>query len=65
MSQDPELLKLLVCPQCHGRLRLISGSGPEGLACEHCLLLYAIEDGLPNMLIDEAKRWPLSDGEPS
>ena len=49
----------LACPKCHGRLERISR--PEGFACGACRLLYAIDDGLPNMLIDDAKRWPVGD----
>lgn len=26
-----------------------------------CKLFYALDDGLPNMLIDEARPWPLTD----
>jgi len=52
------LIKLLACPKCHGELRRID-QGAQGLACESCKLLYAIDDGLPNMLVDEAKPWPL------
>ncbi len=31
-----------------------------GFACEACSLFYALDDGLPNMLIDEARAWPLA-----
>ena len=57
MPSHPDLIELLVCPKCHDRLKRIDQ--PEGLACENCQLFYAFKDGLPNMLIDEAKRWPL------
>jgi uncharacterized protein YbaR (Trm112 family) len=33
--------------------------GPEGFVCEGCKLFFANDDGLPNMLIDDAKPWPL------
>lgn len=51
-----EFLQLLACPKCHAELRMVSQ--PEGFACEPCKLLYPIEDGLPNMLISEARPWP-------
>ena len=59
-----ELLDLLACPKCHAKLRAVSASDPEkgsmqGLVCEGCKLLYALEDGLPNVLIGEARTWPL------
>jgi uncharacterized protein YbaR (Trm112 family) len=56
MSDDQSLLDLLACPKCHGKLARINS--PDGFACERCALFFAIEDGLPNMLIEEAKAWP-------
>lgn len=56
MPLDPKFVELLACPKCHGPLAAIPS--PEGFACAACALFYAVEDGLPNMLIDEAKRWP-------
>ena len=58
VAQAQELLDLLACPKCHGGLRSVES--PDGFACEGCGLLYALDDGLPNMLIDEAKAWPPS-----
>jgi uncharacterized protein YbaR (Trm112 family) len=53
---DAELVKLLACPQCRGGLRLAAGEGEEeGLACDHCRLLYAIRAGIPVMLVDAAR----------
>jgi hypothetical protein len=57
VAQAQEFLELLACPKCHGALRGVDG--PEGFACEGCKLFYALDDGLPNMLIDEARAWPL------
>jgi uncharacterized protein YbaR (Trm112 family) len=31
-----------------------------GFVCQPCQLFYAVEDGLPNMLISEAQAWPLA-----
>ncbi|NTV15004.1 MAG: Trm112 family protein [Desulfobulbaceae bacterium] len=50
-----ELLKLLACPQCRGELRLTVGE-EEGLACDHCRLLYAIRHGIPVLLVSEAAK---------
>src|SRR5262249_5744999 len=58
VPQPPALLDLLACPKCHAELLRVES--PEGFACEPCQLFYAVEDGLPNMLIDDAKTWPLS-----
>ena len=69
-----ELLELIACPKCHTKLRLVSHDSHDshdnhdsrdaadptaGLLCDSCKLLFAYEDGLPNMLISEARAWPL------
>jgi uncharacterized protein YbaR (Trm112 family) len=35
---------------------LTERSAPESLVCTHCRLAYAVEDGIPNLLVDEAKQ---------
>jgi uncharacterized protein YbaR (Trm112 family) len=57
MSLSPDLLEILVCPKCKGPLehRTASPPLPEALACHSCRLIYAVEDDIPIMLIDEAK----------
>ena len=49
-----DLLEILVCPLGKAPLRL------EGktLVCTRCGLGYAIEDGIPNMLVEEARLPP-------
>jgi uncharacterized protein YbaR (Trm112 family) len=49
----PELLQILVCPKCKGDLEY--RTSPEALICPSCRLVYAVEDGIPIMLIEEAK----------
>ncbi len=49
-----ELLELLVCPQCHGDLEHCIDPD-EALVCHACRLVYAVEDDIPIMLIDDAK----------
>ena len=53
MSLAPELLEILVCPKCRGDLEY--RESPEALVCLACRLIYAVEDGIPIVLIDEAK----------
>jgi uncharacterized protein YbaR (Trm112 family) len=50
----PELLDILVCPRCKGELehRL---EPEESLVCRACRLVYPVEDGIPVMLVDDAK----------
>lgn len=50
---NPELLNILACPQCKGPVQL--NEEENGLVCTNCRLLYEIRDGIPIMLIDEAK----------
>lgn len=57
MTISKELLDILACPKCKGTIVL--NSAEDGLICNHCQLLYEIRDGIPIMLIDEAK--PLTD----
>ena len=49
-----ELLKILVCPKCLGKLQYEKTK--KELICFKCLLAYRIEDDIPVMLIDEAKK---------
>jgi uncharacterized protein YbaR (Trm112 family) len=55
--QSESLDALLACPKCHGSLKRVQG--PTGLVCESCKLFFSVEDDLPNMLLDDAKPWPL------
>lgn len=54
MSLAPELLEILVCPKCKGELEHRTAPA-ESLVCHACRLVYPVEDGIPIMLIDEAK----------
>jgi len=49
-----ELLDILACPQCKGAVRL--NETEDGLLCATCGLLFEIRDGIPIMLIEEAKK---------
>jgi len=53
MSVSPQLLAILVCPKCKGELEYKESE--SALDCPRCKLRYAIRDGIPIMLIDEAK----------
>ena len=48
---DPRLLKILVCPKCHGDLE----HKDDRLICTQCGLRYPIRDGIPVMLVEEAE----------
>ena len=54
---DPTLLELVVCPDCHGELRVDdAGPGETSLVCRSCGLAYPVRDGIPVLLVDEARR---------
>ena len=50
---DPKLLEMLVCPLTRGRLRY--DSKMQELVSEQAGLAFSIRDGIPIMLIDEAR----------
>ena len=54
---DPKLLEILVCPLTKGPL--IYDSDAQELISEQARLAYPIRDGIPIMLVDEAR--PLDD----
>jgi uncharacterized protein YbaR (Trm112 family) len=51
---DPKLLDLLVCPLTKGRLSL--NRETNELISESARLAYPIRDGIPIMLISEARK---------
>ncbi len=63
MTINQELLDVLACPKCKNSVRL--NENGDGLICDRCLLLYEIKDGIPIMLIDEAKHIDKSVGKRS
>ncbi|MEU4686153.1 Trm112 family protein [Streptomyces xinghaiensis] len=70
MPLEAGLLAILACPACHAPLREESGAastGPSGetpggepgtteLVCTGCGLAYPVRDGIPVLLVDEARR---------
>ncbi|MBO0737362.1 MAG: Trm112 family protein [Alphaproteobacteria bacterium] len=58
---DPRLLEILVCPLTKAPLRYDRQA--QELISEEAGLAYPIRDGIPIMLVDEAR--PLGDEEPA
>ena len=56
---DAKLLDILVCPHCKGPL--LYRKPEKELVCRADRLAFAIRDGIPIMLLDEARR--LADDE--
>ena len=53
---DGKLLDILVCPLCKGPLHYDRAAAE--LICRADRLAYSIRDGIPVMLVDEARRIP-------
>lgn len=51
---DPKLLEILVCPLTKGPLRYDAAA--QELVSENAGLAFPIRDGIPIMLVDEARR---------
>jgi len=51
---DPKLLEILVCPLCKGPL--VYRKEVRELICKADRLAFPIRDGIPVMLVEEARR---------
>lgn len=56
MALSPELIAVLVCPQCKGKLDLQPDE--KAFDCPACRLRYPVRQGIPVMLVDEAEQIP-------
>jgi len=50
MAIAPELMEILRCPKCLGRVV----ESDKGLCCDKCRLVYPVVDEIPNFLVEEA-----------
>jgi len=57
MPLDQKLLEILACPKCKGELEYKCSQKEESLICYKCRLIYPVRDGIPVMLIEEAKKF--------
>jgi uncharacterized protein YbaR (Trm112 family) len=53
---DPKLLEILVCPICKGKL--VYRKDASELVCKADRLAFAVKDGIPVMIEDEARKLP-------
>lgn len=54
MMMDPSLLNLVVCPSCRAQVR--ANDEHTELACEQCGRAYPVRDGVPVLLVGEARK---------
>jgi uncharacterized protein YbaR (Trm112 family) len=59
MPIDPRLLEILACPVC--KVKVVATPTGDGLKCDRCLRTYPIREGIPIMLVEEARQ----EGDPS
>ena len=52
MPLAKELIEIVACPKCKGKLTLRPDQ--SAFECPACRLAYAVVDEIPNFLIDEA-----------
>jgi len=48
------LLEILVCPACKGELDYVTEPAEE-LQCAACQLAYQVRDGIPDMIVEDAR----------
>lgn len=58
---DTRLLEILVCPACKGKLDYQKAA--KELVCQPCKVAFPIRDGIPVMMLDEAR--PLAESATS
>jgi len=51
---DNKQVELMACPECRGKLNYDKAN--KELMCENCKLAYPVNDGIPVMLIEEARK---------
>ncbi|MGH3657534.1 MAG: Trm112 family protein [Micromonosporaceae bacterium] len=54
MALDPTLLEILVCPGDHAELSYDETA--QTLTCTSCGRIYEIRDGVPVLLLEEARQ---------
>jgi len=52
----PELLAIIVCPSCKGELAVTPSGESVELVCQDCGFAYPVRDGIPVLLVDEARK---------
>jgi uncharacterized protein YbaR (Trm112 family) len=55
MSLSEDLLSILRCPRCHGRLEERADGAQQGLVCAACRVLYPVVDEVPSFLAEDAR----------
>lgn len=51
---DNKQIEMMVCPECNGKLDYEKKN--KELTCHSCELAFPVKDGIPVMLIEEARK---------
>jgi len=51
---DNKQIEMMVCPECNGKLEF--NKTDNELTCNSCQIAFPVKDGIPVMLIEEARR---------
>jgi uncharacterized protein YbaR (Trm112 family) len=62
MIIEPSLLEILACPRCRSPLREDTAASELVCTSADCGLAYPVRDGIPVLLIDEARGGQPSSG---
>ncbi|GAA2523810.1 Trm112 family protein [Pilimelia columellifera] len=54
MSLDPALVEILACPDTHHTPLEYDAAG-QTLTCSQCRRVFEVRDGIPVLLLDEAR----------
>jgi uncharacterized protein YbaR (Trm112 family) len=54
MPLNKQLLEILVCPKCHGKVHF--DEKLSGIICDQCKLIYEVKDDIPVMLVEDAQK---------
>lgn len=58
LGLDPELQEMLRCPRPH-HATLVADVEHQELVCSECGTAFPVRDGIPVMLLDEARPGPV------
>ena len=50
---DKKQIDMMACPECHANLEYLKAT--KELVCDACKLAFPVRDGIPVMLIEEAR----------
>ena len=51
---DKKQIEMMVCPECNSKLEYDNSS--QELICESCKIAFPVKDGIPVMLIEQARK---------